>query len=105
MALALAIMYTIALLAVPLAGEAQQTGKVHHIGFLASGASPAHRQQLDALREGLHKLGPRAHYSAVSASAGRSRDRVIPAWCQENSMTENNAQVSESTVRVYYRQG
>ena len=41
----------------PLAGEAQQTGKVHQIGFLPAGASVAHRQQLEALREGLRELG------------------------------------------------
>jgi hypothetical protein len=37
--------------------KAQQAGKVYHIGFLPAGTSPAHRQQLDALREGLRKLG------------------------------------------------
>ena len=37
--------------------EAQQTAKVHQIGFLPSGASAAHRQQLEALREGLRELG------------------------------------------------
>ena len=45
------------LLAAPLAAGAQQAGKVHHIGFLPAGTSPAHRQQLDALLEGLRKLG------------------------------------------------
>ena len=45
------------LLAPPLAAEAQQAGKVYHIGFLPAGTSPAHRQQLDALLEGLRKLG------------------------------------------------
>jgi ABC-type uncharacterized transport system substrate-binding protein len=37
--------------------KAQQATKVHHIGFLPAGASPAHRQQFDALREGLRELG------------------------------------------------
>src|SRR5215468_5133711 len=45
------------LLAAPLAVEAQQAGKTHHIGFLPSGASEAHRSQLEALREGLRALG------------------------------------------------
>jgi len=45
------------LLAAPLAAEAQQTGKAHHIGFLPSGASEAHRSQLEALRVGLRELG------------------------------------------------
>ena len=31
--------------------------KVHQIGFLPSGASVAHRQQLEALRDGLRELG------------------------------------------------
>ena len=37
--------------------EAQPPAKVHHIGFLPAGSSAAHRQQLDALREGLRELG------------------------------------------------
>ena len=45
------------LLATPLAAEAQSAAKVPHIGFLASGASDAHRRQLEALREGLRELG------------------------------------------------
>ena len=45
------------LLAAPLAAEAQPAGKVHHIGFLPSGASEAHRGQLEALRVGLRELG------------------------------------------------
>ena len=45
------------LLAAPHAAKAQQTGKAHHIGFLPSGASEAHRSQLEALRVGLRELG------------------------------------------------
>ena len=45
------------LLAAPLTAEAQPAGKVHHIGFLPSGASEAHRGQLEALRVGLRELG------------------------------------------------
>jgi putative ABC transport system substrate-binding protein len=45
------------LLVAPLAAEAQPAGKVHHIGFLPSGASEAHRSQLEALRVGLRELG------------------------------------------------
>jgi putative ABC transport system substrate-binding protein len=44
-------------LAAPRAAKTQQARKVHHIGFLPAGASPAHRQQFDALREGLRELG------------------------------------------------
>ena len=45
------------LLAAPLTAEPQQAGKVRHIGFLPAGSSPAHQQQLDALRKGLRELG------------------------------------------------
>jgi len=45
------------LLAAPLAVEAQSPLKIHQIGFLPSGASAAHRRQLEALREGLRALG------------------------------------------------
>ena len=45
------------LLAAPLAAEGQSPLKVHQIGFLPSGASAAHRRQLEALREGLRALG------------------------------------------------
>jgi putative tryptophan/tyrosine transport system substrate-binding protein len=37
--------------------ETPRAGKAHHIGFLPAGDSPAHRQQLEALREGLRELG------------------------------------------------
>jgi ABC-type uncharacterized transport system substrate-binding protein len=50
----LAVVLAIALLA---AVEAQQVGSLRHIGFLPSGASPAHRRQLEALDEGLRALG------------------------------------------------
>lgn len=44
-------------LAAPRVGLAQQAGKAHRIGFLRAGASPAHRQQLEDLLEGLRALG------------------------------------------------
>ena len=44
-------------LAAPLAAEGQPTARMFRIGFLPSGASPAHRQQLEALDEGLRALG------------------------------------------------
>ena len=44
-------------LAAPLAAEGQSTARMFRIGFLPSGASPAHRQQLEALDEGLRALG------------------------------------------------
>jgi ABC-type uncharacterized transport system substrate-binding protein len=47
----------VVLLAAPLAAEGQSPLKVHQIGFLPSGASAAHRRQLEALREGLRALG------------------------------------------------
>jgi putative ABC transport system substrate-binding protein len=53
----LAVALAVGLTLMPLGGEAQQAGKPHHIGFLPAGESPAHRQQLEALREGLRELG------------------------------------------------
>jgi putative ABC transport system substrate-binding protein len=44
-------------LAMPVAARAQQPQKLHQIGFLPAGASAAHRQQLEALRDGLRQLG------------------------------------------------
>ena len=48
---------SVALLAAPLAAEAQRVRNLRHIGFLPTGASPAHRRQLEALDEGLRALG------------------------------------------------
>jgi putative ABC transport system substrate-binding protein len=44
-------------LAAPLAAEGQPTARMFRIGFLPSGASAAHRRQLEALDEGLRALG------------------------------------------------
>ncbi len=52
-----AFLGTLAFLAAPRATEGQPPVQVHRIGFLPAGASAAHRQQLDALREGLRELG------------------------------------------------
>jgi putative ABC transport system substrate-binding protein len=46
-----------ALLAAPLAAEAQQAGKVHRIGYLASTSATAARHLLEAFRQGLGELG------------------------------------------------
>ena len=46
-----------AVLVAPLGVDAQHAGNLRHIGFLPSGASPAHRRQLEALDEGLRALG------------------------------------------------
>ena len=51
------LILALSLILAPLAAEAQPAGKAHHIGFLPAGVSPAHRQQLEALREGLRELG------------------------------------------------
>jgi ABC-type uncharacterized transport system substrate-binding protein len=53
----LALALLLILLGAPLAAEPQPVGKAHQIGFLPAGASPAHRQQLEALRDGLRELG------------------------------------------------
>ena len=46
-----------ALLAAPLTGEAQLTGKVWRIGFLEAGSSSVNQHFLDAFRQGLNELG------------------------------------------------
>ncbi len=51
------IAFTLSLIAAPLAAEAQQTGKIYRVGFLASGSSSAPAPTLDAFRQGLHDLG------------------------------------------------
>jgi putative ABC transport system substrate-binding protein len=45
------------IVAAPPVAKGQQAGKAHHIGFLPAGEGPAHRQQLEALRQGLRELG------------------------------------------------
>ena len=46
-----------ALLAAPLAAEAQPTGKVTRVGVLWPGASPPRPPRLEAFREGLREAG------------------------------------------------
>jgi putative tryptophan/tyrosine transport system substrate-binding protein len=53
----LAVVLALGLILAPLVAEAQQAGKAHQIGFLPAGEGPAHRQQLEALRQGLRELG------------------------------------------------
>ena len=50
-----AFLGTLALLAAPLAAEAQQAGKVPRIGFLRSGPPP--QTFVDGFQQGLHQLG------------------------------------------------
>ncbi len=48
---------TLALLAAPLAADAQQAGKVHRIGYLSGSSSTAQRDLIEAFRQGLRELG------------------------------------------------
>ena len=48
---------TLALLAAPLAAEAQQAGKVYRIGYLAGGLATANPHFLEAFQHGLRELG------------------------------------------------
>ena len=52
-----ALGFAVALIAVPLAGEAQTSGKIHRIGFLGAASSTGYAPQLQALREGLRDFG------------------------------------------------
>ena len=45
------------LLALPLAVDAQQSGKVARIGFLEAGSASTNQHFLDAFRRGLRELG------------------------------------------------
>jgi putative tryptophan/tyrosine transport system substrate-binding protein len=47
----------LALLAAPLAAEAQPAGKVHRIGFLGSGSASGDPRTREAFREGLREFG------------------------------------------------
>jgi putative tryptophan/tyrosine transport system substrate-binding protein len=49
--------FAASLLAAPLAGEAQQRGKVPRIGFIEAGASSTNSHFLEAFRQGLRELG------------------------------------------------
>src|SRR5438093_11487585 len=48
---------TVTLLAVPLAAEAQPTGKVYRIGYLAIASPTASGPSMDAFRQGLREFG------------------------------------------------
>ncbi len=65
------------LLAVPLAVQAQQSGKVWRIGLLVSGPPPGEHQCVLALRRGLTDLGyveGRTHLFEIRWTEGRSED-------------------------------
>jgi len=51
------VMLVLVLVAAPLAADAQQTGKVHRIGYLSSGSSTAVPRVIEAFRQGLRELG------------------------------------------------
>ena len=54
---ALGLAVLLAILAAPLVGEAQQTGKVPRIGFLAAVSHSANSARFEAFRQGLRELG------------------------------------------------
>jgi putative ABC transport system substrate-binding protein len=56
-ALTLAVSVALALLAAPLAADAQPAGKVPRIGFVEAGSRSANQHFLDAFRQGLRDLG------------------------------------------------
>ena len=53
----LAAIFVVALLAAPLAADAQPAGKVHRIGFLGGGSATGDPRTREAFREGLRELG------------------------------------------------
>ncbi len=48
---------TLGALSAPLAGEAQQTGKIYRIGFLAPASATQMAPYVEAFRQGLHEMG------------------------------------------------
>ncbi len=54
---ALLLTLAIGFLAAPFPGEAQQPGKMAHIGFLSSGSTASHGLLIDGFREGLRERG------------------------------------------------
>ena len=52
-----AVIVTLALLAAPLAAEAQPAGKVYRIGFLSTTGCPIRPEIMDPFRQGLRELG------------------------------------------------
>jgi putative tryptophan/tyrosine transport system substrate-binding protein len=72
------IVGTLSLLAAPLAAEAQPAGKVHRIGFVTLASSEAIAPHVNAMRQGLRKLGHVDGQSVVidvRAASGRA-DRM-----------------------------
>jgi ABC-type uncharacterized transport system substrate-binding protein len=53
----LAVVLTVSLTLAPVAGEAQQAGKVHRIGFLGNSTPALEANLVGPLREGLRELG------------------------------------------------
>jgi len=53
----LAVVLTVSLILAPVAGEAQQAGKVHRIGFLGNSTPALEANLVGPLREGLRELG------------------------------------------------
>jgi len=53
----LAVVLIVSLLAEPLAGQAQQPGKIPRIGLLGGGSASAITGRINAFRQGLHDLG------------------------------------------------
>jgi hypothetical protein len=86
--------------AVPLAAEAQPAGKVHQIGFLPSGASAAHRQQLEALRDGLRELGYVPDKTLVITAVWPATPSELPAAAADLVRQNPEVIVAPSTPAV-----
>ncbi len=73
-----ALALALALLVAPPAAQAQQTGKMHRIGFLHAGSNTHQEQRLVAFLQGLHDLGyAEGRNIVIEKRFGRgNRDRV-----------------------------
>jgi putative ABC transport system substrate-binding protein len=79
-------------LSAPLAGEAQQTGKVYRIGILSGGSPEKHGPQIETFLKALHGMGWIDGQNIVIEwrSAEGRPDRLVPSplsWFTSRSMS------------------
>ena len=76
------ILVVVALLAVAVTVEAQQTGKVRRVGFLDSSTASSSAVLLEAFRQELSKFGWIEGKDIAIRATGRLRRLSLVAWCQ-----------------------
>jgi putative tryptophan/tyrosine transport system substrate-binding protein len=90
------------LLALPLAAEAQQTGKVYRVGFLTGSPVP---QFFEALRQGLHERGwIEGQNLAIEYRSAESRYDRVPELAAELVGRKVDVLFITATAMPYFRQ-